>query len=118
MNTEQLRKEFEAWAVKPQSVPNQDYKESFDIEWDEDGNRYYSPLTRMAYDDYQAAAKSRDELIDKPVIVEKIARKLEAEVRRDYPNANVVPSIEHHRLRAEFMLNMVLEALPTPPEKE
>ncbi len=49
-----MREEFEAWAIKPRPVAGASYLESYDIGWDDYANRYYSPLTRCAFEGYQA----------------------------------------------------------------
>ena len=66
MNTEQLRAEFEAWA-KDNCVPLLERV----------GYAYFMPdETITVWNSYQAAAKSRDELIGKLVGVISDARKL------------------------------------------
>lgn len=55
MNTEQLRKEFEAWYFNRRK------------EWREQGIELSDADANSMWDGYQAAAKSRDELIGKLV---------------------------------------------------
>lgn len=58
MNTEQLKKEFEAWAVKEGMFISKDASGEYDSMW-----------IQQSFESYQAAAKSRYELIMELVYV-------------------------------------------------
>lgn len=56
MNIEQLRKEYEAWAIKEGMYVGRNIGRQYDSEW-----------CQASWESFQAAAKSRDELIRKLV---------------------------------------------------
>lgn len=107
--TDKTRELFEAWASKPQPVPNQNYAEAFNIEWGTELGRYKCPLTRAASDGYQAAFAHQQAIIDRLeeeiTVSQGVIDGLEGEVvglrkSRDLWKRMAIKTIEEYQIEA------------------